>query len=393
MGFLTQISILMLFFVVKVLGQDYEDDYHEYEEEYEEESPVVHLPTFSFMRIAEYGEIYHAYSYECASECFCPSTIPFAMYCDNRKLKVIPYIPAHIRFLYLQFNEIEAVTSKSFVNATGLREINLSYNKIRSSQIDRGVFAKLNNLKALHLQYNKLEEFPSPLPKSLERLILGFNKISKIPGDALANLVNVTMLDLCNNELTDSAFKGRVLGKMKRLMQINLCSNKLKAMPSDLPTSLLYLSLENNSISSIPEGYFTKTPKLTALRMSHNILQEVPYNVFNLSSLIELNLGNNRLTRIFYVSRSLEHLYLQNNDFESMNITLMCPTINPINPNQLTYLRIDQNKLKGPLSTYAYLCFPRIQSIYYGEQKKVQTEVTVTEVYTIHEVAVFPEEE
>ncbi|KFP75173.1 Asporin, partial [Acanthisitta chloris] len=249
-------------------------------------------------------------------ECFCPPAFPLSMYCDHRKLKTIPNIPSHVQQLYLQNNDIEAVPAGPFTNVTFVREINLSYNKIKFHRIDHGVFAKLSNLVQLHLQHNELEEFPFPLPSSLERLLLGFNKISQLPGTALEGLPNITMLDLCNNLLDDSALKGKPFANMKNLVQLNLCNNKLETMPPDLPSSLMHLSLENNSISYIPENYFNRLPKIIALRMSHNNLQNIPRNTFNLPNLLELNLGHNKLKQVFYIPRSLQHLYIENNDIE-----------------------------------------------------------------------------
>ncbi|KGL86222.1 Asporin, partial [Charadrius vociferus] len=247
-----------------------------------------------------------------------PSTFPFllSMYCDHRKLKTIPNIPSHVQQLYLQNNDIEAVPAGPFTNVTFLREINLSHNKIKFHMIDHGVFAKLSNLVQLHLQHNELEEFPFPLPSSLERLLLGFNKISQLSGNALEGLPNITMLDLCNNFLDDSGLKGKPFSNTKNLMQLNLCNNKLQTMPPDLPSSLMYLSLENNSISYIPENYFNRLPKIIALRMSHNNLQNIPRNTFNLPNLLELNLGHNKLTQVFHIPRSLQHLYIEDNDIE-----------------------------------------------------------------------------
>ncbi|KAG2470865.1 OMD protein, partial [Polypterus senegalus] len=319
MSALMKLSFCLFLLLAKMLCQDYEDEYTVYNEHdtwSDSESPVAHLPTFLYpsTNIFEYGDHYIQYTNECASECFCPPTYPYAMYCDNRKLKAIPNVPQHIRHLYIQFNDIETLSASAFVNATSLRDINLSNNKIRSSQVDRGLFAKMKNLAHLHLEHNYLVDIPAPLPSSLQRLFLGFNQISKISADAFQDLVNVTMLDLCGNKLTDSVFKGKILLKMKSLMQINLCHNKLKVMP-ELPASVMQLSLENNSISSIPEGYFKKIPNLMSLRLSYNKLQDLPYNIFNLSSLMELNLGYNQLSKTFFIPRSLEHLYLNDNEF------------------------------------------------------------------------------
>ncbi|KAI4885947.1 hypothetical protein NFI96_027871 [Prochilodus magdalenae] len=359
------IMLLILLSELKVLCQNYEG-YDEYETE--EES----LPELSSRAgPQETDSIYTVESYQCARECFCPHSYPFAMYCDHRKLKTIPDVPRQIRHLYLQFNEIEAFNAKPFTNATSLRDINLSHNKLQSSLVERKAFAELQQLIHLHLEHNNLEEVPPSLPKTLERLHLGFNRISKITADAIRELSSITVLDLCSNRLTDAGIKGKALSGMKNLMQVNMCSNKLRSMPPDLPPSLLQLSVENNSISSIPEGYFRKTPNVLSLRLAHNKLKAVPYNVFNLSRLMDLNLGHNQLSKSFLVPKTLEHLYLNHNDYKELNVSLMCPSTDQDSPNMLTYIRIDNNKLRGPLDFHAFTCFPRMTMIFYGEQQKV----------------------
>ncbi|XP_027496392.1 osteomodulin [Corapipo altera] len=361
MGILSQ-SIFHLLWAALVVCQyedyDFEDDYEEPDHQtpyYFNPNTQAEVPRFPF-------------PVECARECFCPPAFPLSMYCDHRKLKTIPNIPSHVQQLYLQNNDIEAVPAAPFTNVTFVREINLSYNKIKFHMIDQGVFAKLSSLVQLYLQHNELEEFPFPLPSSLERLLLGFNKISRLPGDALEGLPNITTLDLCSNLLGDSVLKDRPFSNMKNLMQLNLGNNKLQTLPPGLPSSLVHLSLENNSISYIPENYFHRLPKIIALRMSHNNLQNIPRNTFNLPNLLELQLGHNKLKEVFYIPRSLQHLYIEGNEIENINVTLMCPTLDPLNIHQLTYIRVDQNKLTSPISSYAFFCFPLIRTIYYGEQ-------------------------
>ncbi|XP_069793349.1 osteomodulin [Narcine bancroftii] len=358
MAFITRLPILILLFGVNILCQDSNN----------EPSIPQHQRR---IRTPLDPEIYRSFPRECAQECRCMPSFPYAMYCANRKLKNIPNIPAHVRFLFLQLNEIENVPKNAFANATLLQEINLSRNKLKSSKISKGVFGKLKHLVILNLSHNKLEEVPAPLPNTLEELSLGFNQITKLPADTFRSLKNVTILDLGNNRLPDGAVKGNHLGKMKNLLQLNLRSNRLKSMPGDLPASLLQLSVENNSISSIPLNYFRKTPNLISLRMTYNKLKQVPYSVFNVSKLMELNLGHNQLTKTFYVPRNLEHLYLNNNDFTTLNVTLMCPTTDIMSPNHLTYIRLEKNKLKSPVNTYIYACFPRLRNFVFGEQDTV----------------------
>lgn len=48
----------------------------------------------------------------------------------------------------------------------------------------------------------------------------------------------------------------------------------------------------------------------------------------------------------------------------------MCPSIDPIHYRHLTYIRLDQNRLKEPISSYVFFCFPYIHSVYYGEQRR-----------------------
>lgn len=47
----------------------------------------------------------------------------------------------------------------------------------------------------------------------------------------------------------------------------------------------------------------------------------------------------------------------------------MCPSVDPLHYHHLTYIRLDQNKLKEPITSYISLCFPYIHTIYYGEQR------------------------
>ncbi|XP_066526795.1 osteomodulin [Hoplias malabaricus] len=357
------IFLLVLFTELKVLCQDYESEYEDYDTEQESSIPSIAGPQ-------ETDSTYTVQSYECAKECFCPHSYPFAMYCDHRELKTIPDVPGHVRHLYIQFNEIQAITAKPFSNATSLRDINLSHNKLQSSLVKREAFTKLQELIHLNLDHNNLEEIPPSLPKTLQSLHLGFNKISKITADTLRELSNITTLDLCSNRLTDAGVKGKVLSGLKSLVHINMCSNKLRSMPPDLPSSLLQLSVDNNSISSIPEGYFRKTPNILYLRVARNKLKAIPYKVFNLSSLMDLNLGHNQLSKTFFIPKSLEHLYLNHNDYKELNVSLMCPSMDQDRPNMLTYIRIDNNKLRGPVDYHAYTCFPRMRMIFYGEQQK-----------------------
>ncbi|XP_056660000.1 osteomodulin [Monodelphis domestica] len=370
MSLLRQLSVAFFFLAAAVSGQH---DPYQVDEEYDDEGGDAHSPAFYFRADRDDDDDDEASArpspFGCAAECFCPLAFPTAMYCDNRQLKTVPTIPPHIQQVYLQFNDIEAVSSRSFANATGLREIHLGHNKIRSPKMERDAFGALRSLRQLHLDHNGLEDFPGPLPGSVESLLLGHNEISRVAEHALRALPNLTTLDLGHNRLHDASFKG-TLSQSANLRQLNLGSNRLRSLPPWLPPSLLQLSLENNSVALVPDKYFQRFPNLLALRISHNQLRDVPYDVFNVSSLVELHAGHNRLRRAFYVPRSLEHLYLEGNEMEHINVSLMCPSVDPLHYHRLTYLRLDQNRLQEPIGSSVFSCFPYIHSIYYGEQRR-----------------------
>lgn len=67
---------------------------------------------------------------DCPRECLCSPSYPNSLNCENRNIRVIPKIPSRAHYLYLQNNFITEVTEEAFNNATDVRWINLSNNRI-----------------------------------------------------------------------------------------------------------------------------------------------------------------------------------------------------------------------------------------------------------------------
>ncbi|XP_069084901.1 keratocan [Pleurodeles waltl] len=319
-------------------------------------------------------QAFSAMSYECPSECFCPYSFPRALYCDNKGLKEIPTIPSRIWYLYLQNNQIETISKKSFANATDIKWINLNKNNITNRGIEKNLLRSMNNLLFLLLEDNKLEEVPAPLPASLEQLRLARNKISLIPEGVFSNLENLTMLDLQHNKLSDSAFQSSTLQGLKNLMQLNVAKNSLKKMPPSLPSNTMQLFLDNNLIEAIPKNYFNSVPKVAFIRLNYNKLSDagIPENVFNISSLLDLQLSYNQLTTVPPINAHLERLYLDHNKIISVNGTITCPTTveldqpsDPYSDNgpRLRYLRLDGNDIKPPIPIDLLVCFRLLHAI------------------------------
>uniref|UniRef100_A0A8C2GLB6 Keratocan n=1 Tax=Cyprinus carpio TaxID=7962 RepID=A0A8C2GLB6_CYPCA len=274
----------------------------------------------------------------CPKECHCTPSFPNAVYCDNKGLKRIPVIPPYTWYLYLQNNLIDVLSANALHNATQLRWINLNHNKITSEGLEADALKGMSNLVHLYMEDNLLSSIPSPLPAKLEQLRLSRNKISKIPPGVFSGMDHLTLLDLQSNKLQDDA--------------------------------VTEIFLDNNNIEKIPAEYFKGLPKLVSLRLNRNKLANggIPKNVFNLSSILDLQLSHNQLTEIPVISSGLEHLHLDHNKIKSVNSSDICPPgalddyLDDKGP-RLRYLRLDGNEIKPPIPRELMMCFRLLRAI------------------------------
>ncbi|KAG8137957.1 hypothetical protein E2320_003896 [Naja naja] len=294
----------------------------------------------------------------CAPECNCPITYPSAMYCDNLKLKSFPIIPKGIKYLYLRNNLLEGIEDNAFENVTDLEWLILDNNQLKNSNIKGKVFAKLKNLKKLHINHNNLTEVVGPLPSTLDDLQLTHNQISKITPNTLEGLMNLTVIHLQHNELTEGTLSGVFKG-LKSLLYLDLSNNKLTKLPTGLPNNLLMLYFDNNQITSVPDQYFQGLNVLQYLRLSHNKLTDsgIPGNVFNISSLVELDLSYNQLKSIPTVNEHLENYYLQVNNITKFSVNSFCKVVGILNYSRVSHLRLDGNNItRADLPQEMYNC-------------------------------------
>lgn len=259
----------------------------------------------------------------CPKECYCPPSFPNAVYCNNRGLKRIPKIPPFTWYLYLQNNLIDVLSADAFHNTSQLKWVNLNQNKISNEGVEENALQAMSNLLHLHMEENRLTSIPSPLPPHLEQLHLSRNQISKIPAGVFSGKKHLMLLNLQGNKLQDDAITEVILQGLSGLVQINLAKNQLNSMPKGLPSSTVQLYLDGNNIQKIPAEYFKELPKMAFLRLNHNKLVNggIPKNVFNLSSILDLQLSYNQLTEVPLISSGLQHLHLDHNKIKSKSTT------------------------------------------------------------------------
>lgn len=322
--------------------------------------------------LCQYEDDYQPYSMlgpsgpNCDRECDCPVNFPSAMYCDSRKLKFVPMVPTGIKYLYLQNNQIEEIKAGVFDNVTdGLRWLVLDNNQITNAKIEKGTIDKLTVLEKLYFSNNELTEPVIPPSKSLDELKMMHNKISKFPSGLLSDKENLTSINLQFNQLTSDAIGGAFKGP-KKLLSLDVSNNKLKKLPVGVPSSLEILYADYNEIDSVGAGYLSKLPSLQYLRIAHNKLVDsgLPAGVFNVTTLVELDLSFNKLQSVPEINEQLEQLYLQANEINKIDLARFCKFVTSTNFSRLKHLRLDGNNVTQHEMPHDYsICLRQVLEI------------------------------
>ncbi|XP_026024073.1 keratocan isoform X2 [Astatotilapia calliptera] len=258
----------------------------------------------------------------CPEECDCPIQWPTALYCDQRALAHIPdSLPDRTQYLFLQGNNISTLSSSVLANVTGLRWLILDNNQLESDNLTQDSLQSQTQLWYFFANHNHLSSVPSALPAGLKQLRLAYNQISSINPEAFQNLHSLTLLLLQGNRL-NTITEGDLRGLVS-LNLLDLSGNSFSTIPRHLPSSVEQLYLSNNSLTGLDVDSFEGFLNLKYLRLSHCGLQnrEVHSQVFNHSSLVELDLSYNKLTAIPTVPTTLQYLYLEANKIQGEDYT------------------------------------------------------------------------
>ncbi|XP_051513060.1 leucine-rich repeat transmembrane protein FLRT3-like [Myxocyprinus asiaticus] len=167
----------------------------------------------------------------------------------------------------------------------------LSVARNRLCNVDN-VFQPYSGLQELSLSHNQLARFPRGLPSSLETLQLQENQITYITAGSLRQLGNLTRLDLDDNRIR--AIQPGALLRLTRLKMLTLKGNRLSHLPANLPSSLIYLDVSANCISTLDLPSLSALVNLQVLKINSNCLRSIPERAFDgLSRLQSVELANN----------------------------------------------------------------------------------------------------
>ncbi|XP_077439905.1 podocan isoform X2 [Vanacampus margaritifer] len=205
----------------------------------------------------------------------------------NNQLERVPRgVPRRAKTLMLLHNSISEIGRNDLSLLYTLTELNLSYNQLSNAKLHRDAFRKLRQLETLHLSGNVLHALPVGLPRSLKVLEVKNNQLASVPDGVLTGMDKLQKLILSENQLRlNSVYQGAWM-ELSALTTLDLSSNLLSHVPSDLPESLEYLYLERNRISSIPVSAFEGTPNIKGIYLRYNRL---PASAVDESSLAHLS--------------------------------------------------------------------------------------------------------
>nr|XP_033778300.1 oligodendrocyte-myelin glycoprotein [Geotrypetes seraphini] len=186
----------------------------------------------------------------CPSECLCLGSSR-NVDCSGRNLTALPYsLQDNITFLNLSHNQ--------FVNL--------------DNQLTR-----FTNLRTLDISQNLFLSLPSNLPRSLWELSAKNNNIKTLLKSDTAYQWNLKFLDVSKNKLQRAVLINNTLTSLKFL---NLSTNKLWTVPTNMPYYLETADLSNNFLTQILPGTLMRLPHLKNLYLHGNGFTHIPNKSF-----------------------------------------------------------------------------------------------------------------
>ncbi|XP_073734348.1 extracellular matrix protein 2 isoform X2 [Callorhinus ursinus] len=197
-----------------------------------------------------------------------------------------------------------------------------------------------------------LTQIPPLTAPEITSLELVGNSITSIPDGAFNGLPNLERLDLSKNNITSTGIGAKAFKLLKKLMRLNMDGNNLAEIPSELPSALEELKINENSLQAVSEESLSDLNQLVTLELEGNKLSETNVNPLafkSLKNLSYLRLGRNKFRIIPQgLPASIEELYLENNQIEE--ITEICFNhTRKINVIVLRYNKIEENRI-APLA-------------------------------------------
>mmetsp|Transcript_36519 Transcript_36519/g.77692 ORF Transcript_36519/g.77692 Transcript_36519/m.77692 type:complete len:379 (+) Transcript_36519:85-1221(+) len=242
-----------------------------------------------------------------------PDDTDFIVQCGRiKKLENLAGMGGNLKNLTLIASCIEKIE--------GLEEnVNLEHLELYQNMLKKiENISHLKKLTNLDLSFNKIRSCAS-LEQcqcvGLQRLYLSSNKITDIEG--IFHFRALTMVEFGSNRIREIPPQ---LGQLEHLQQLWLGKNKITSMAIPPLPALRHLSLQNNRLETWDASFFVNASGLTHLYLGHNNLPDLPEDFVKLTSLVELDLAKNALTKIKPMPElvGLQELWMNDNQIDDL---------------------------------------------------------------------------
>lgn len=207
----------------------------------------------------------------------------------------------HIDLSYNKIYEISAASTFDRLRTPSLFRLDLSYNAIAT--LEAATFSKLPCLKSLKLNNNQLQNVSNLFDEieMLSYLDLSFNAITALDPDTFSKISNLEVLNVSSNTLL-TLNTMNLIRSNQRLMHLQVNNNVLTNIQAVNARNLKVLQANGNQIISV---HLIGTTSLEVLDLSKNILNIKDFITIGLGELRVLNLAHNNLTSIRTVTSKL----------------------------------------------------------------------------------------
>jgi Leucine-rich repeat (LRR) protein len=274
------------------------------------------------------------------------------------------FIKSHsLKHLIMSGCNVSSVSVETFANVGALEWLDLSYNYLRS--LDINILKVLPELYNLDLEGNEISEIiPGTFEiNRLECLYLEYNKIEHFGSDTFRGLVNLKNISLGGNKLQylhPDMFIG--LPNLQRLFLLN---NSDLQIPNNrhfvISHSLKHLYISSCNVSSMSVQSFVKVSTLEIIDLRYNYLRILDIGILKeLPELFSLNLKWNEISDIIPDTSEkvirLKYLYLDYNKIEHLESDTFRGLFN------LNYITLMENKLQY-LHPETFFGLPNLQTL------------------------------
>ncbi|XP_038113193.1 chaoptin [Culex quinquefasciatus] len=261
-----------------------------------------------------------------------------------------------LRLLKLNNNRLRAVPRDAFLN-TRIEYLDLSNNLFAAWQAT--AFADIGfTLRSIQFSNNLLEFLDSYMFTSTQFLLelnISYNQIKLIPENSLANLNNLTILDLSGNPFIQPINFKEIFLNVPRLRELSLQHSGLYHLPPLVLPQLALLDISHNNIQeveSLEELYYLREFYADDNKINNitNLLRNLP------QALRVLDISRNPIRKIsfhdFGFTRRLEELYIEDIKITNPDIFIKLHNLKKLRINSQHNFSELVSKLRGLQELY-----------------------------------------